>query len=386
MAFSILVSSLADLLLCLLNWKGPASADSALLSRFQSGAQRAVEYTASTCSCRQARSWTRRSCIAVLCTSFIVGIDPPDIYAADQSPKIAHVGFLGPESPSTTVRGVGAFGQRLRELGWIEGDNLIVDTGWTEGRSDRLPELLTDILRRKVDVLVTYSTPAAVAAKKATNTVPIVVAGMADPVSSGLAQSLGRPGGNLTGISLGYSEEFSGKWLELLREVVPQLDTVAVISNPHNPADRELRRQLTAMAPKSGVKVGFVEVSTPIAFDKAFQHARQIAQAILVLPDPVTVNHRRRVAEMAIKHRLPSLYVFPDFVDVGGLMSYGVDQNFLFRRAAEFVDMILRGTKPQDIPIEQPTQFSLSVNLKTARALRIVVPESVLLRADEVIK
>jgi putative ABC transport system substrate-binding protein len=168
--------------------------------------------------------------------------------------------------------------------------------------------------------------------------------------------------------------------------VVPQLDTVAVISNPDNPADRELRRELQAMAPKSGVKVRFIEVSEPRALDKAFQNARQIAQATLVLPDPITVNNRRRVAEIATKHRLPALYVFRDFVDVGGLMSYGVDQSFLFRRAAEFVDMILKGSKPGDIPIEQPTQFVLSLNLKTARALRITVPESVLLRADEVIK
>ena len=385
-AFSILVSSLTDALTCLRNCQGSASACSVVLPGFQSCTQRPRESVRAISLRQQTCSWIRTFCAAVLCTSFGVGIHPIETYAADQSQKIARVGFLGPESPSTTVRGVGAFGQRLRELGWIEGYNLIIDTGWTEGRSDRLPALLSDILRRKVDVLVTYSTPAAVAAKKATSTVPIVVAGMADPVGSGLVRSLARPGGNLTGISLGYSEEFSGKWLELLREVVPQLDTVAVISNPDNPADRELRRELEAVAPKSGVKVRFIEVSAPDALDKAFQQARQIAQAILVLPDPITVNHRRRVAEIAIKQRLPGLYVFRDFVDVGGLMSYGADQSFLFRRAAEFVDMILKGSKPGDIPIEQPTQFSLSLNLKTARALRITIPESVLLRADEVIK
>jgi putative ABC transport system substrate-binding protein len=284
------------------------------------------------------------------------------------------------------VRGVSAFGQRLRELGWIEGQNLIIETGWSEGRSDRLPALLADIFRRKVDVLVTYSTPAAVAAKKATSTVPIVVAGMADPVGSGLVQSLGRPGGNLTGLSLGYSDEFSGKWLELLREVVPHLFTVAVISNPDNPADRELRRQIESVAPKSGVKVRFIDVREPQALPKAFQNAGQIAQAILVFPDPITVNHRQTVVKITTKQRLPSMYVFRDFVEVGGLMSYGVDQDFLFRRAAEFVDMILNGSKPADIPIEQPTRFTLAVNLRTARALGITIPQSVLLRADEVIK
>jgi len=309
-----------------------------------------------------------------------------DTHAADPARKVVRVGFVGPESPSTTVRGVAAFWQRLRELGWVEGQNLVIEARWTEGRAERLPTLLAEVIGSKVDVLVTYSTPAAVAAKKATSTVPIVVAGMADPVSGGLAQSLARPGGNLTGVSLGYSEGFSGKWLEMLRETVPRLSTVAVISNPDNPADRELRRKIEAVAPTSGVKLRFIDVREPKALDGAFQQARRAAQAVLVLPDPVTVNNRQKVVAIAAKHGLPGMYVFSDFVEVGGLMSYGVDQTVLFRRAAEYVDKILNGTKPGDIPIEQPTKFELVVNLKTAKALGITIPESILLRADQVIR
>ena len=306
--------------------------------------------------------------------------------AVEPTQRVLHIGFVGPESPSTTVRGVDAFWHRLRELGWVEGQNIAIEARWTEGRPERLPVVIAEVIDRKVDVLVTYSTPAAAAASKATKTVPIVVAGMADPVGSGLADSLARPGGNLTGLSLGYGEGFSGKWLEMLREIVPELSTVAVIWNPNNPANRELRRKIEFVAPTSRVRLRFIDLHKPDALDAAFQQARQAAQAVLVLPDPFTVNNRHRVVTLAALHRLPAMYVFRDFVDVGGLMSYGIDQAVLFRRAAEYVDKILKGAKPGDLPIEQPTRLELVVNLTSAKSLGIRIPESIILRADEIIK
>ena len=244
---------------------------------------------------------------------------------------------------------------------------------------------MAEVLERKVDVLVTASTPGAVTAKKATNTVPIVVAVMGDPIGTGLVASLARPGGNLTGLSLQW-EDLGGKWLELLQEAIPRLSTVAVISNPDSPAIREVARKLREIASRRGVRLRFHDVREAGEFAHAFKQARQEAQAALVLADPVTVAHRREITALAAAHRVPTLYVLQEFMDTGGLMAYGVDQRILFPRAADYVDKILRGARPAELPIEQPMQFSLVVNLKAARALGLSIPESILLRADEVIR
>ena len=304
-------------------------------------------------------------------------------WAADPTQKVARLGFVDPASRSARSA---ALWERLRELGWVEGQNLVVETRWADSRIDRLPDLMSDVLARKIDLLVTYSTSGALAAKNATKTVPIVVAGMGDPVGTGIAASLSRPGGNLTGVSLQWGEDLSGKWLELLQETVPKASTIAVISNPDSPVVRKLVTDLQRIAQRRGVKVRFEDVREPAALAGAFKRARQTAQAGLVLADPLTVDARREITALAAAHRLPTLYVLRDFMDTDGLMAYGVDNRIVFRLAAEHVDKILRGARPADLPIEQPTQFSLVVNLKTARALGITIPESILTRADEVIR
>ena len=304
---------------------------------------------------------------------------------AQPTPGTMRVGFVDPASRNTTLSGVSAFWERLRELGWVEGQNLLIEARWAESQIDRLPSLMNEVLARKVDVLVTYGTSAALAAKSATSTVPIVAA-MGDPIGTGIAPSLSRPGGNLTGISLQWGEDLSGKWLELLQETVPRVSTVAVISNPDSPVVRRITKDLERIAPRHGLKLRFFDVREAAALPGAFKQARQLAQAALVLADPLTVDARREITGLAAAQRLPTLYVLQEFMEAGGLMAYGVDNRIVFRRAAEYVDKILRGAKPGDLPIEQPAQFSLVVNLKTAKALGLTIPQSILLRADEVIR
>jgi putative ABC transport system substrate-binding protein len=300
--------------------------------------------------------------------------------------KVARIGFVGAESSQTTVRAFVAFREHLGELGWIEGKNLVIEQRWAGGRSDRLPGLMAEVIGSKVDVLVTYSTPGAIAARDATNTVPIVVASMGEPVASGVADSLARPGRNLTGLSMAWGEGIPGKWLELLHETIPQLSTVAVIANPDNPFNRDMVKELATAAPASGVKLQVIQVRTPDELDGAFQQIRGRVQAVLVLPDPLTLQNRRRITALAAKHRLPDMYPLLDFMDSGGLMAYGIDLAVMFRRASEYVDKILKGAKPGDLPIEQPTKFELVINLRTAKKLELTIPQSILVRADEVIR
>jgi putative ABC transport system substrate-binding protein len=307
-------------------------------------------------------------------------------HAAPPPGKVSRVGFVSPQSPSTAPRGVNAFWDRMRELGYIEGQNLVVESRWAEDRYDRLPALIAEVLQRKVDVLVTVAAVGAVAARNATSTIPIVGVGIADPVRTGLVNSLARPGGNLTGMSMGWGDGMAGKWLELLQETVPKLSTVAVLFNPGNPLVQDLLKDLETIAPARGLKLRLVEVHDPDALDHAFAQASRRAQAVLALPDPMIAAHLQRVTALAAKYRLPAMYYLREFVDAGGLMAYGPDLAVMTRRAAEYVDKILNGARPGDLPIEQPTKFELVVNLKTAKALGIPIPESILLRADEVIR
>jgi putative tryptophan/tyrosine transport system substrate-binding protein len=274
----------------------------------------------------------------------------------------------------------------LRELGWIEGQNLIAERRWAEGRMERLPALMTEVIGRNVDVIFTGSTPGAIAAKNATSTIPIVAMGMGDPVRSGVVASLARPGGNLTGLSLGWGEGVGGKWLELLQETVPRLSTVAVIANPDNVVEHEMLNDLRTAAATRRLKLRIIAVREVEALEPAMDQAGRQAQALLVFGDALLVAHQRQITAFATQHRLPAMYVLRDFVEAGGLMSYGPDLTVMSRRAAEYVDKILRGTQPGNLPIEQPTQYVLIVNLKAAKAIGLTIPESILLRADEVIR
>ena len=318
--------------------------------------------------------------------AIVLALGPTLADAAAPTKKVVRVGFVGAESPSTAGPWVAALSQRLREQGYVEGRNLIIEQRWAEGRIDRLPALMAEVITLKVDVLVTYSTPAAVAAKNAAGSTPIVVAMMGDPIGTGLATSLARPGGNLTGLSLAWTGGIQGKWLELLQETVPKLSTVAVIANPDSRMVQELIHDLEAVAPTRGLKLRILQVREPEALPHAFEQARRLAEAVLVLPDPLTVQAQQQIVLLSTKHRLPSMYALLEFVDAGGLMAYGVESTVMFRRAADYVGKILRGAKPGELPIEQATEYALAVNLKTARALGITIPETILLRAEKVIR
>jgi putative ABC transport system substrate-binding protein len=308
--------------------------------------------------------------------------------AAEAQGSIAHtrVAFLGAESASTNQHFLDAFRQGMRELGYVDGQNITLEERWAEGRSERFPELIGELVRLKASVIVTVSQPAALAAKNGTTTIPIVfIAG--DPVGSGLVPSLARPGGNLTGLSIFLGDEFSGKWLQLLKEAVPKASRVAVLWNPANPLNAAYLTVLRGVAQKLGVKLQPEEVRDPSQFDNAFASmSAKRAQALVVAIDPLTVRYRGRIAELAAKNRLPAMYGFREFADAGGLMAYGANLPYLCRRAAIYVDKILKGAKPGDLPVEQPTNFELVVNLKTAKALGLTIPPSVLLRADHVIE
>ena len=274
---------------------------------------------------------------AVLCS--------PLARAADAADKVARIAFVSPGSPSSHLQRVTAFWDRMRELGWVEGQNLAIEQRWAEGRMERLPALMREVLAYKPDVLVTSSTPGAVAAKNATSTVPIVNASMGDPIGTGLVPSLARPGGNLTGLSLEWGEGVAGKWLELLRETIPRLSAVAVVYQPDSPLNKVLVEELKNVAPALRIKLSFIGVREPEALEQAFKQARRTGQAVLLPGDLFVEHHNRQIIALAAKHRLPVISGLRLFTDAGGLMSYGVDLIVQYRRAAEYVDKILRGAR-----------------------------------------
>ena len=306
-------------------------------------------------------------------------------HAAEPMQKVVRLGFVATGSPSSASPDRAEFWNRLHELGWVEGQNLVVEARWAY-RHDQLPGLMREVLAAKVDIIVTFGTPAGIAAKQATNTVPIVDAVMGDPLRTGLVASLARPGGNLTGLSLGWAQGLPGKWLELLQETLPRLSTVAVIANLDNPNEQTLAKELQTAAPVLRLKLEIIDVREPGAFESALEQARRQAQALLVLADPANKGPFPQVTALVAKYRLPAIYVLRDFADAGGLMALGPDLAPLFRRAAEYVDKILRGALPADLPVEQSSHYVLVVNLKAARGLGLTIPQSVLLRADEVIR
>ncbi len=299
--------------------------------------------------------------------------------------KLPTIGFLGAGTPSAWSQWVAAFVQRLRELGWIEGRNVAIEYRWAEGRTERMAEIAAEFVRLKVDVIVTSGTPTIVAAKQATSVIPIVFATAGDPVGAGLVASLARPGGNVTGLSL-QQAELAGKRLELLREVVPGLRRLAILANIGNPLAVLEKAEIQAAAQTLGLKITTLEIQRAEDIAPAFQVLKGRAEALYIPSDPLINSNRVRINTLALGARLPTLYAVRENVEAGGLMSYGPNRLDLYRRAADYVDKILRGAKPGDIPVEQPTKFDLVFNLTTAKALGLTIPDSFLLRADEVIE
>jgi putative ABC transport system substrate-binding protein len=308
---------------------------------------------------------------------------------AQQAAKIARIGWLATINLAASPHLPEAFRQGLRDLGYVEGRNVVIEYRSAEGKLEGLPTLAAELVALKVDVILAPTILAAVAAKQTTWTLPIVFDAATDPVGSGLVTSLARPGGNVTGLSI-LAPELVGKCLELLKQADPGVSRVAVLWQPGGLGERTEKDQLKeaeVAARALGVRLQFVEARGPADFDRAFSDmTRARAGALTVLLSPMLFNERRRLADLAAKNRLPAVYQLREFVDAGGLMAYGANVVDLYRRAATYVDKILKGAKPADLPVEQPSKFELVINLKTAKALGLTIPQSVLGRADEVIQ
>jgi putative ABC transport system substrate-binding protein len=312
----------------------------------------------------------------------------PPAGEAQKGATIPRIGFLSPSSLDrrTTSRLIGAFREGLRELGYIEGQNIAIEFRWAEGKYDRLPDLAAQLVSLKVDIIVASGLPAIQAAKQATRTIPIVMATSLDPVATDFAASLARPGGNITGLSA-MAPELVGKQLELLKEVVPRVSRVALLGNPANPGTMPMVRRAQDAARASGVRLQPLEARSLSEINGAFAAmTKERAGALIVLLDVMFADHPARIADLAARHRVPAVYGSREFAEAGGLIAYGSSFVDRYRRAATFVDKILKGTKPADLPIEQPTKFELTINLRAAKTLGLTIPQSVLLRAEEIIQ
>jgi len=323
----------------------------------------------------------RREFLGVLC-----GATAWPLAARAQQPgKRPTIGFLGATTAAAQSEWTAAFAERLRELGWIEGRTVAIEYRWAEGRSERLAELAAELVRLKVDVILTHNTPPVLAAEQATSVIPIVFATAADPVGTGVVAGLARPGGNVTGLS-SESTDLAGKRIELLREVVPALRRFAILANPDNPyVALEVREEQVA-ARTLGLEVALFEIRRAEDIAPAFDGVKGRVEALCILADPLLFTHRLRINTLALGARLPTMHGVREYVEASGLMSYGPNWPDQWRRAANYVDKILRGAKPADIPVEQPTKFDLIINLTTAKALGLTIPEAFLLRANELIE
>ena len=303
--------------------------------------------------------------------------------AGAQGPtRIPRIGFL---ATSNLPHLLEAFQQGLRDHGYVEGRNIVIEYRWAEGKLERLPGLAAELVQLKVDVIFAFATPPSQAAKQATKTIPIVMV-VADPVEQGFVASLARPGGNITGLSV-QAPELGGKQLQLLKEVVPRASRVAILWNPANPYTALVVRETEAAARTLGVQLQSLPVRGPEEFEGAFQAAtRGRAAALITVGDVLPMAHRPRLVALAANSRLPAMYGFREFVDDGGLMAYGASLAASCRRAATYVDKILKGAKPADLPVEQPMRFELVINMKTSKALGLTIPQSILIRADQVIQ
>jgi putative ABC transport system substrate-binding protein len=302
--------------------------------------------------------------------------------ALPKAVKVYRIAFLRAGQPPKAW--VEAFQQGLRERGYVDGQNVVIEFRFTDGSTEEIPQLAEELVRLRVDVIIASGALPALAAKKATMSVPVVFVGVTGPVELGLVPSLGRPGGNITGLA-NNSADLPEKRLELLRELVPKLRRVAVLSHPGNPANLIQLKEAEGAARTLGMQLEPVPVRGPNDFDSASKAVRR-AHALLQLDSPLFTTHRARLAELAARSRLPAVYPFREFVEAGGPMSYGADLQDLYRRAATYVDKILKGAKPADLPVEQPTTFEFVINSRTAKALDLTIPPSLLLRADQVIE
>jgi putative ABC transport system substrate-binding protein len=318
-------------------------------------------------------------------TGIVVSSTVPLAARAQQSGKLPTIGFVGAGTPSSFGPWVTAFVQRLRELGWIENRTVAIEIRWAEGRVARYGEIAAEFVRLKVDAILTTGTPATLAAKQATSVIPIVFVGVNDPVASGVVASLARPVGNLTGLS-NQQHDVAGKRLDLLREVVPGLHRLAILGNPANTGFTLEMKDVQTLADKIGLETVLLEIREAEEIGPALESLNNRADALYFSSDPLFNSNRIRINTVVLHLRLPTVYAFREYIEAGGLMSYGANFPALFRRGAEFVDKILRGAKPADIPVEQPTEFDLVINLTTAKALGLTVPPALLARADEVIE
>ncbi len=322
---------------------------------------------------------TTNRLIAVAVLLLLIG---PGAGEAQPTATTPRIGFLWTGSPESSTARREAFERGLRELGHVNGRNIVVEYRYAEERLERLPALAAEIVGLKPDIILAHATPAIAAAKRATSTIPIVMVNVADPVSSGFVDSLSKPGGNLTGLTL-LGVELSAKRLELLKEIVPKLSRVAVFWEP---GGFDPRRTMVDAARELGIRLHVVELRGPNELASAFAEARRHADALVVLPSATLGRHQTTFLNLAERHRLPTTYHAREFVEAGGLMAYGPDLLDMARRAAIFADKILRGSKPGDLPVEQPTKFELVINRKTAKALGLTISPSLLLRADHVIE
>jgi putative ABC transport system substrate-binding protein len=305
---------------------------------------------------------------------------------AQQAGKLHRIGFLGNSTAALEANLVGPFREGLRELGYVEGQNIAIEYRWAEGKYERFPGLIAELLAQRVEVIVTAGTPATQAVKKATTSVPLVMVGVGDPVASGIVVSLKRPGGNITGVT-SIADETQGKRLELLREILPTASSIAVLSNPENQSLGPVLNELRAAAKVLGMKVQVFDVKTAGDLEEAFKAIVRARPGVLqVMGDRLFLHNRQRIVDFATKQHLPAVAVHPELVEAGGLFSFGPSYPGMHRRAAYFVDRILKGMKPADLPVERPTKFEFVINLKTAKALGLTIPPSVLARADQLIE
>ncbi len=317
----------------------------------------------------------------LLALALILGM--PLVAEAQEGVKVPRIGYLSPDSDTPLLN---AFRQGLRDLGWVEGKNIAIEVRSAEGKYERLPELAAELIRLKVDVIVASTTPVAVVAKHATATIPIVIQFVADPIGSGLVPSLAHPGGNITGWTH-LGRELRGKYVELLKAALPGSTRIGVLWNPGNPIHGPSLKDAEAAAQTLKVQLQPVGVQDPKELESAFSAlARKHVEGLVVLPDGMFLAQGDRIIALAARSRLPAMYGMTELAKAGGLMGYGVNFPDMYRHGASFVDRILKGARPGDLPIEQPTKFELAINLKTAKALGLTIPQSVLIRADEVIQ
>jgi putative tryptophan/tyrosine transport system substrate-binding protein len=321
----------------------------------------------------------------IVCLLAAISLNTASFAQAQPAKKMSSIGFLVPGTHSSYAARIDAFRQGLREAGYVEEQSISIEYRYADGKLDRLPELVTELIKLKVDAIVTGDTPAVQAAKNATRTIPIVMGNVADPVAVGIVMSLARPGGNITGLTT-LAPELDGKRLELLKEMLPKLTRVVFIWDPTNSAMKTRLKEVQSAAQALEMALQSLEVRNPKELESAFEAMMRERPSVLMVPNTIVIAHGKQIVDFAAKNRLPLIYDTREFAEVSGLMSYGPSFPDLWLRAATYVDKILKGAKPADLPVEQPTKFELLINLKTAKAIGLTIPPHVLARADRVIR